>query len=466
MDKTTNSLSANKLTLLWTRFSTGSVNRRIFGAALIVGFFTLCVKIVSLLRELVIASAFGTGDAVEAFIIANMVPAFIVNVVSASLNAAMMPAYIQVREQEGPEAAQELLSGIIALTLFLQFMTIAVLIAIGPYMLKFLGSGFSEEKIILTQKLLYVLLPIIVLNGLIKICTTVINAEEQFAFGAFIPAVVPVFSIIIVLFYVNVIGIYALAIGFVMGFGFQLCVLALVLKKKKISVCPRWVGLTPPIRQVIHQYLPIMTGALMVSSTTIVDQSMAAILDPGSVATLGYAEKIPATLAGISAMALGTAVLPYYSKMVINGDWQGIEHTLKAYRWKIVQVAIPLTVLFYYFSEPIVQILYQRGAFTATDTVLVGEVQAVYVLRIPLFLLTTLMVRLVSSLKYNQLLMYGAMITAVVNVIFNYIFMKIMGLPGIALSTVLVNGVSFIYLSVGLRKKLNSVKKLSPQTGK
>ena len=89
-----------------------------------------------------------------------------------------------------------------------------------------------------------------------------------------------------------------------------------------------------------------------------------------------------------------------------------------------------------------------------------------YLLKIPVFLLTTLMVRLVSSLKYNKLLMFGAIISAAVNIIFNYLLMKIMGLPGIALSTVLVYVVSFIYLTVGLRLKLNSIKNLSAQTGK
>ncbi len=467
MGNPTNSLSVNFLIPLWNRFAGGSTNRRIFGATLIVGFFTLLVKLASFLKELVIASTFGTGDALEAFIIANLIPAFIVNVVSGtSLNSAIMPTYIQVREQEGPLEAQRLLSGIITLTLLLQFATIAVVIVVGPYLLNFLGSGFNEEKIILSQKLLYFLLPIIVLNGLIKTLTTILNAEERFAFAAYIPAAVPVVSVLSILFYADAIGIYALAIGFVIGFGLQLFVLAVVLKKKNIIITPRWYGITPPVRQVIHQYFPMLTGALMVGSTTMVDQAMAAMLEPGSVASLTYGEKLPATLVGISAMALGTAVLPYYSKMVANENWQGIENTLRTYRWKIVQIAVPFTLVFYYFSEPIVQMIFQRGAFTVEDTVLVGQVQAMYVLKIPLFLLTTLMVRLVSSLKFNKLLMYGAMISVVVNIIFNFLLIKIMGLPGIALSTVLVYVVSFVYLSVGLRMKLDRVKKLSLQKGK
>lgn len=85
------------------------------------------------------------------------------------------------------------------------------------------------------------------------------------------------------------------------------------------------------------------------SSASLVDQSMAAMLEPGSVAALGYSNKIPATLLGIGAMALGTAVLPYYSKMVANGDWKGVDHTLKVCRWKILQVSISVTLSLFLF---------------------------------------------------------------------------------------------------------------------
>ena len=180
----------------------------------------------------------------------------------------------------------------------------------------------------------------------------------------------------------------------------------------------------------------------------------------GSVAALAYSNKIPATLLGIGALALGTAVLPYYSKMVANEDWKGIEHTLKTYRWKILQVSIPLTLGFYFFSEPLVRVLFERGAFTSADTVLVGKVQAVYILQIPFFLLTTLIVRLVSSLRYNQLLMFGAMISLPLNIVMNYVLMQYFGLVGIAMSTVIVYAVSLLFLSIGLKIRLSKLRKV------
>lgn len=451
-------MSFNYLTLLWNRFTGGSTNRRIFGAALIVSFFTFSVKVASLLKELMVASVFGTSNALDAFLIAFLLPSFIVSVVAGSLNTAMIPTYIQVREKEGPEAAQKLVSTMVVLALGILTATVVLLAVAGPYLLTFMGSGFDGEKLALARSLFYVLLPMIIFNGLITIYAAILNAEERFALAAFIPAVVPIMSAIFILGFASVWGVYTLVFGFLAGYVLQLSFLAICLKKRNISAMPKWTGITQPVRQVIGQYLPMIAGAFLLSSTVLVDQSMAAMLGPGSVAALGYSNKIPATLIGIGALALGTAVLPYYSKMVANGDWKGIDHTLKTYRWKLIQVSLPLTLGFYFFSEPIVRILFERGAFTSTDTVLVGKVQAVYILQVPFFLLTTLVVRLISSLRYNQLMMFGSMISLPLNIVMNYVLMEYFGLVGIAMSTVLVYAVSLLFLSIGLKNKLNKLR--------
>jgi putative peptidoglycan lipid II flippase len=322
-----------------------------------------------------------------------------------------------------------------------------------------MGSGFNEEKLILAQKLLFLLLPMIFLNGLITIYSSILNAEERFALAACIPAVVPVVSAIAILGLAEEWGVYALAFGFLAGFALQLSLLAYSLKKRNINLMPKWAGVTPPVRQVIGQYMPLLASGFLMSSTVLVDQSMAAMLEAGSVATLGYSNKIPSTLLGVGALALGTAILPFYSKMVANKDWKGIEHTLKTYRWKIIQVSVPLTLGFYFFSEPLVRGLFERGAFTSADTILVGKVQAVYFLQIPFFLSATLITRLVASLRYNQLLMFGSMISLPLNIIMNYVLMQYFGLMGIAMSTVFAYAVSLLFLSVGLYRKLNKLKK-------
>ena len=173
---------------------------------------------------------------------------------------------------------------------------------------------------------------------------------------------------------------------------------------------------------------------------------------------LEYGNRLSAALLGIGATGLGTAVLPYVSKTVADKDWSGLQHTLKKYTILILQLSIPCTILIFIYSEPIIQLIFQRGAFTESDTQLVGQVQAMYILQVPFYMLSILKVRLISSIKYNQILFYGALISFVLNILLNYLFMQYFGVSGIALSTAAVYLVSYIFLSVGLHLKLKRLR--------
>jgi len=216
----------------------------------------------------------------------------------------------------------------------------------------------------------------------------------------------------------------------------------------------------PAVRQVAKQYAPMAAGALLMSSTELVDQSMAAMLGPGSVSALNYGNKIVALIIGIGSMALSTAVFPYFSRMVAGKDWAGISRTLKTYTGLVLLVTVPLTMVLLYFSEPIVMLLFERGAFSTGDTLLVGRVQSLYLLQMPFYVLSIMGVRLLSALKKNQILMVISGINLIANIVGNYLFMRHLGVAGISLSTSVVYLFSmiavFLSLNFQLRKHASS----------
>ena len=156
----------------------------------------------------------------------------------------------------------------------------------------------------------------------------------------------------------------------------------------------------------------------------------------------------------ISSGALGTAVFPYFSQMVANRDRKSIVDTLKTYSRLIVLFSLPVTGLLYFFAQPLVRIIFERGVFTQNDTRQIASVLAIYGLQITFYLLSILEVRLISALQGNHILMVSAMISLPLNIILNYVFMHFMGVAGIALSTVLVYLMAFIFLTFMLFKMM------------
>jgi putative peptidoglycan lipid II flippase len=181
-------------------------------------------------------------------------------------------------------------------------------------------------------------------------------------------------------------------------------------------------------------------GSLLMGSATVVDQTMAGMLNPGSVAAFNYANKLVTLPIWIGINSLSVAVFPSLSRLSAREDWPGMRHVLRTYARLVFLVSLPLTFILVRYSEPLVALIFQGGAFTAADVRIVARVQMLLCLQLPSYAMGILYVRALSALKHNHVLMWGTVINVVANAVLNLVFMRIIGLPGIALST------SFVYL--------------------
>jgi putative peptidoglycan lipid II flippase len=453
------------LSARWREFFLGSLNRRIFSATVTIGVLTLGVKLASMLKEMLVAAWFGTGDAMDAFVIAFMVPSYIINVVAGSFNAALIPVHVDVRENEGAPAAQRLFSGTVALSLALLLAATLCLGLLGPVILPFLCSGFGLEKMMLTERLFYLLLPAVLISGLLTNWESVLNAGERFGVAAFAPVMLPLTTVAVLSLLGARCGIDALAIGTIAGFVLQLFVLGWALTKRGVRLLPQWQGLDAAMKRVVRQYLPLVGAAALMCSTLLVDQAMATLLAPGSVAALNYANKPVALVLTAGTMALGTAVLPYFSKMVAAADWRGLKHTLMTYARLILLITVPITGVGLWLCQPLVSLLFQRGNFTAADVQLVSSIQSMYMLQVPFYTLSILFVRMISSLQVNHVLLWNTIIGFTVNILLDYVLMHLMGVAGIALSTSLVYAATCVFLAAVLFRKLRAKEKEASSCG-
>lgn len=438
--KTTSPLQ--KLFNYWKHLTSGSTNRQIFGATVTVALMTLLVKVAAMVKELVVAWRFGTGDELDAFFIAFLVPSFVINVVAGSFNAALIPTYIRVREQEGMSAAQRLFSGVMVWSLGLLLVTTILIVGTAPLYLPLIARGFSTEKLNLTFYLLCAISPVVLVRGMVVIWGAVLNAGERFALAALSPSITPVITILFLIVSQSL-GSYSLAFGLVFGGVLELVVLGLSLKRHHVSLKPRWYGFDENMRQVAGQYLPMIAGAFLMSSTGLVDQSMAAMLSPGSVATLNYGNKFVALILGLSS-SLWIVILPYFSKIVANQDYSILSKILSVYILRIMIATIPITLFMIFSSNFLIKIFFQRGNFTIEDTQNVANILSTYALQIPFYISSILFMRLISSVQSSHYIFLLSCISLFTNILLNLVLIKYMGLIGISLSTSLVYLIVFI----------------------
>ena len=302
-----------------------------------------------------------------------------------SFGSAFVPTYIQVRETEGDLAAQRLFSTVAAFNLAALLGLSLFLAVTAQWLLPIIGSGFGPEKLVVTRTLLFVLLGLLSVTGLSMLWRAMLNARECFALTALAPIMYPVIILIAIVASSGSRRIYALALGTVFGTVGELAIVGYGLWRRGIPIIPRWYGLTGPVRQVLRQAAPVAAGTVLMGSTTLVDQSMAAMLGSGSVAALNYANKLTPLLLTIGVASLATAVLPSFSRLSANQDWAGLRHVLNTYTNLIALVTVPLTVVLIIFSEPLIATFFQAGAFTAQDAHLVARVQSLLFLQLPFY---------------------------------------------------------------------------------
>jgi putative peptidoglycan lipid II flippase len=412
-----------------------------------VGGWTSIAKVAGAVKVILAARLFGTSDAMDAYLIAFLLPSFFIDMLSSPLDSALIPTLIEVREKTGRAAAESLYLSVLAAAA-IGFFGAALMAALtSGFFLPVLASGFEPAKLALTQKLLLIMIVVVPLSGIASTWRAILNSEHRFAAAAAIPTITPLVSIAALLFASKQYGVVALAIGTVVGGTLEAIASGVGAKWAGYSIIPRWAGMSVALRQVCTQYAPLVAVTLVMTGSTLVDQSMAGRLASGSVAALSYGTRLLGVLIVIGPTAVGTAVLPHISTAAMLAEPKALRKTLRTYGLFVLAVILPVTAGLMYFSEPIVRVLFQKGAFSEEAAQLVSTVQRASLLQLPIAVLLALEVRLTSALKVNRLLYHVAALSLILTFGFDVLFMRWLGVAGIAFAGAAVRFVSSLYLS-------------------
>ncbi len=419
----------------WHEWSNGTINQRIFRAALTVSSMTVVVAFAYFLRELIVAGWFGTGDEVDAFLTAFLIPWVTMLIMAGAFSGSVIPSLIRIREQEGKEAAQRFSSQLMGLSAAILLAATLGLAMAGPWLIKLFGWGFGPEKLALARSLFHVLLPILFLGGMSKMLAALLNAEERFAMAALFPVAGPLGGILGIVVGGKIWGITALAVGTTCGYFLEFLAVGIASREYGLRLLPRWFGMDRTTRHVVGEYGYLVLAILLQHGVALTDQALAASLSSGSVAVLSYGSKIVGSLVGLGMAALEVAALPYFAMLAGKGDLRSTQHTIRTYAVLVLVATIPLTLILSVFSEPVIKILFQRGAFTAEDTALVAGVQTYWALQLPFYSLMMLGFRALSASGRNSILARISLFNAVLNAILGYALSGAMLVKGIALAT-------------------------------
>jgi putative peptidoglycan lipid II flippase len=423
-----------------------SVNRRIFRAAMSVAGAGVLVKVIAMLKEVAVAGVYGRSDAMDAFVVAMLVPGLLINLISESMNQALVPTLIRVRERLGEKQAQELLSSSMLWVCVLLAGT-SLMMALGARgVFPLIASHFSPAKLDLSVRLFYALLPLVVITGVATNCTAVLNTFDRFALPALAPVLVPVTILAGTVLLGGRLGIWAVVYASVAGALIHAVVVAGMMNAHGYRFRLHWYGMTEATREVAHQYGPILLSSVVASGGLLVDQVMAAMLPAGSVSALAYANRFVSVVLTLQAGAISTAVTPYFSRMIAGEDWAGCRRSVRVWVGITALVSVPLAAVLIGGSQMLVRLTFQHGVFGAHDTGVVAPVLAMYAIQIPFFVCSRVFYRFLVAMRRTDLILYCGMINLGLDIVLNLVLMRWFGVAGIALATSLWTVSTFFFL--------------------
>jgi len=432
-----------------------SAEGRIASATVTVGLLTAVVKLAGAAKLAVIARVFGASDALDAFLVAFLLPSFVAEVAGASFNAAFVPAYVRIREQRGLAAAREFFARAAGLLALILSAAAVLLFIFRRPLLLLVASGFTAGKLALSESMFAAMVPLAVLIGMSSLWRAVLNAGGRFALPAIAPLMTPAITIGLLAAAGARWGAHLLTAGAIGGTILELVLIAEALTRNGVSPWPSLFRLGPDLRDVIREYLPVVGGAALASGAVLVDTGMAATLGSGSVSALSYGTKLAAVILAIGPTAVSTAALPHFSMLAAGASRETVRRTLLIYAGLVAAVAVPFTAVLIWFSWPVARLFFQGGAFTEANTRLVAVVQSYSLAQVPIAMLVAALSRLISSLRANRLLLWGAGLTFALTPAFDCLLMSRLGVAGISLARTLVLLVSLFYMGLVLPKLLS-----------
>ena len=422
------------------------------------GGFTLLSRILGLVRDQVVAFLFGAGPAADAFFVAFRLPNLLRRwSAEGAMSAAFVPVYTRELVERGPEKARQTAGAAFSvLAAILCLITLAGVI-FAPQLVRLIAPGYADvpDKFALTVTLTRIVFPYILLISLATMLMGQLNSLGHFAVPAAAPAALNIGIILMALW----VGprlerpALALAMGVILGGLAQLLMQLPPLIKRKALPRLIWAPGLKPVRTMGRRVVPVILGAAAYQINLLVNTLLASYLPEGSVSYLYYADRLVQFPLGVFAVAMGTAILPSLSRQAAQGDFEGLAaSTSHGFRLSLF-INLPSAVGLALLAQPLVELIYQRGAFDAWVSLHTIEALYAYALGLPAAALVTVVVRFFNALGDTKTPAYVGGVSVAANVVLSLVLMGPLAHSGLALASSLAVAINLVLLlAVALRR--------------
>ncbi len=418
---------------------------------------TLTSRVLGLVREQVLASTFGAGNEMDAFLVAFRIPNFVRDLFAeGAMSAAFVPTFTRHLTQQGKASAWRLSNSVLN----------ALLIATGALVL--LGMAFARPivaayapdfarvpgKIELTIRLTHIVLPFLTLAAVAAAAMGMLNSLRHYFVPTLAPAtfnVVTILSMLVVAPFAlpGVTAIMVLAVATLVGGVAQVAVQWPALRREGFRYAPTLDVKDAGLRQILALMGPGILGLAATQVNLLVTTQIATSQGPGAVSWLQYAFRLMYLPIGLFGVSIATAVLPAVSRQVASANRPAMSDTVSRGIGMMLAVNIPASIGLMVLAPELVQLLFERGRFQPADTAATAAALRCYAVGLVGYSTARIAAPVFYALGQSRVAVAVSTVTIVLNALLCLLLVSVMGFAGLALATALcaiVNGGALLVL--------------------
>lgn len=375
-----------------------------------VGLAQLIGHTLSFLLSVVIAAKFGAAETTDAYFMAFSTSELLTKILlGGALTSVLLPVFVEALTRDDPDRAWRLFSSLFSLAAVSFLLLGGALELLAEPLVRFLAPGFSGDARLLTASLLRIALPAYLFMFLTDLATVPLHAHRRFGLPAATRLLAPFTTLVTLLALAGRMGIFAIAIGSVMGAALQTGVLLGALRHSgyRFRLASPWAN--PDARRVLALTLPFALSILAADGAGVVYRILVSHLPEGSLASLKFGEKIFQMTNLLFMGTIAQVAFPVFAQAVASGSGEIVRDRLRTAVRLAAFLGVPLTVGIILLREPIVRVLFERGAFTSTAA-------AATAMLVPLFMIGLIGNGVSSLLGHLTLALQRTKISVAVNI--------------------------------------------------
>lgn len=428
-------------------------------------------RILGLVRDQIFAFYFGSSKVADAFNLAFTIPNLLRRLFGeGALGAALIPIYQKIGVEKGTKKQVAFGANVLAVLSF--FLGILCVIGIlgAPYIVKLLAPGFDSQTFNLAVKLTKILLPYLFLIGVSSTIIAILNSHDYY----FLPGLSSAFLNIGMILAVVVPGfllaknannlIVCLSFGVLIGGILQIIVNFPLLKACGYNFKISLQQSKSNLKQLWFKFLPGVWGIAVRQINLVVDKNLASRLISGSISALNYGNRLMQLPLGMFGVAVGTATVPAFSKLVAKKEYNKLSNQLSFAIKVLALILLPVTAIILANGKDIIKLIFMRGAFNSLSLEMSYSAFAYYSAGLVFYginrTLTGVFYAFGNTKTPFKISFYIVGLNVVLNLGFIKLF-KLMGLyahGGLALATSISAAINMLVLLILIKKMYNNVK--------